>query len=571
MGLDLELEGLESMVDGEGCNPYEHARLIGSDVRGACEGRPRPGRPHVRVSWPELGLAVGVVDGGQVVHNLGCVVAVPQTRSTVNQAMRAFAAGVFKIFDFINPAFCLPLQFGFGLFPANPSEFSSISFVVLQHFVRSSPAFQLVDLRILHSKTIADIMPEGYTPKIHFRCRTSGFREVCDELVEKFGDQFVSSLSELQINQFLLLPRFPQNVPMVYMLLSTWDNESESFVINSRSLTFTSEEIALIIGLPNRVQSSSRTKSTNKFDEVSKTVEKIIDEIVGKKETSEDEEFTLPSSGTGGIARRVHGRNDRKRKRVKTPFTTGDRKKKKTQLQTVNKEAEILSKKETSVTTRKPVTRAATRLKEKVTESKKASAPQDETTKIAPSAAPVKKPKTAIFDVEDSKYVERAAKEFLDYPGRLLLNEEKRNTIDAFLKKYTKMEDTIFAIGDAIIFRSQMDELLLCEELDTNHMDTFAYLLSEKNKMVPGLNQPFLYVSAFHWGYYVRNKQEKTTSFADNITKDAVKNANIMFVPIIYERHWTLLVANMKNKRWDFMDSLPKATHKSITPEVVYF
>ncbi|PKU69894.1 Putative ubiquitin-like-specific protease 1B [Dendrobium catenatum] len=317
------------------------------------------------------------------------------------------------------------------------------------------------------------------------------------------------------------------------------------------------------------VQSSSRTESNNNFDEVSKTVEKIIDEIVGKKETSEDEEFPFPSSGTGGIAKRVHRMNDRKRKRVKTPFTTGDRKKKKAQLPTDNKEAEILSKKETSVTTRKPVTRAATRLKEKLTDSKKASAPKDETMKIAPSAPPVEKPKTAIFDVEDSKYVERAAKEFLDYPGRLLLNEEKRNAIDNFLKKYTKQEDTIFAIGNAIIFRSQMDELLLCEELDTNHIDTFAYLLSEKNKMVLELNQPFLYVSAFHWGCYIQNKQEKTTSFANNITKDVVKNANIMFVPIINEKHWTLLVANMKNKRWDFMDSLPKAMHKSTTPEVI--
>ncbi|PKU82242.1 hypothetical protein MA16_Dca013434 [Dendrobium catenatum] len=36
------------------------------------------------------------------------------------------------------------------------------------------------------------------------------------------------------------------------MLLSTWDNKSESFVINSRTLAFTSDELALIIGLPNR-------------------------------------------------------------------------------------------------------------------------------------------------------------------------------------------------------------------------------------------------------------------------------------------------------------------------------
>ncbi|PKU77616.1 Putative ubiquitin-like-specific protease 1B [Dendrobium catenatum] len=42
-----------------------------------------------------------------------------------------------------------------------------------------------------------------------------------------------------------------------------------------------------------------------------------------------------------------------------------------------------------------------------------------------------------------------------------------------------------------------------------------------------------------------------------------------MFVPIINEKHWTLLVANMKTKRWDFMDSIPKATHKAIAPEVI--
>ncbi|PKU77351.1 hypothetical protein MA16_Dca011356 [Dendrobium catenatum] len=44
---------------------------------------------------------------------------------------------------------------------------------------------------------------------------------------------------------------------------------------------------------------------------------------------SEDGEF--PSSNRGGIARRVQLRNDRKRKKVKTPFTLGDRKKKRSQ------------------------------------------------------------------------------------------------------------------------------------------------------------------------------------------------------------------------------------------------
>ncbi|PKU59534.1 hypothetical protein MA16_Dca027176 [Dendrobium catenatum] len=164
--------------------------------------------------------------------------------------------------------------------------------------------------------------------------------------------------------------------------------------------------------------------------------------------------------------------NDRKRKRVKTPFTAGDRKKKKAQL--ANDEVEKVNKKETSITGRKLITRASTRLMEKSTDTNKATAPK----KVAP------------FDAVPSAAV----------------------------------------ISDAAT--------------------------TVKNPKAP--------VS----GYYYQNKENNTTSFVENITRDAVKNANLMFVPIINERHWTLLVANLKTKNWDFMDSIPKATHKAIAPEV---
>ncbi|KAL0919183.1 hypothetical protein M5K25_011261 [Dendrobium thyrsiflorum] len=93
---------------------------------------------------------------------------------------------------------------------------------------------------------------QGYSPKIHFRCRTSTFQKVCDELVSKFGEQFVERLREININQFLLLPSIPQNVPLVYMLLMQWDMSKECFVINGEMIKFTSEEVALLVGLPNR-------------------------------------------------------------------------------------------------------------------------------------------------------------------------------------------------------------------------------------------------------------------------------------------------------------------------------
>ncbi|PKU64489.1 hypothetical protein MA16_Dca008412 [Dendrobium catenatum] len=93
---------------------------------------------------------------------------------------------------------------------------------------------------------------QGYCPKIHFSCRTSTFREVCNEIVVKFWEPLVTTLCELHINHFLLLPRFPHNVPIIFMFLSKWYMQSKSFVINSKMLHFTSDEIAFIVGLPNK-------------------------------------------------------------------------------------------------------------------------------------------------------------------------------------------------------------------------------------------------------------------------------------------------------------------------------
>jgi len=44
----------------------------------------------------------------------------------------------------------------------------------------------------------------------------------------------------------------PQNVPLIYMLLSKWDMKTESFIIKGQSLKFTSDEVALLIGMSNR-------------------------------------------------------------------------------------------------------------------------------------------------------------------------------------------------------------------------------------------------------------------------------------------------------------------------------
>ncbi|KAH0461577.1 hypothetical protein IEQ34_009152 [Dendrobium chrysotoxum] len=127
--------------------------------------------------------------------------------------------------------------------------------------------------------------------------------------------------------------------------------------------------------------------------------------------------------------------------------------------------------------------------------------------------------------------------------------------------------DMIYVSGQVFIYRSQIDELLMSEYLDTNHVDTFGIFLVEKNQMCPGLYLSFLFVSSNHLGYKAYNVDTK--GFVSHINKESVSAANLILVPIIENSHWTLLVGNLKTEVWDFYDSLPKKTHRAILPEVI--
>ncbi|XP_028547668.1 ubiquitin-like-specific protease 1A, partial [Dendrobium catenatum] len=157
----------------------------------------------------------------------------------------------------------------------------------------------------------------------------------------------------------------------------------------------------------------------------------------------------------------------------------------------------------------------------------------------------------------------------LDYPGRALISEDKRLIIDNALKQFKFKSDSIFEFENISINRSQLDELLMSEELDNNHIDAFLHLLTQKEAAFPGRNQPFLFVSSFHWLYYKQYNDSNTKTFVSNIDKTIIRNINLIFVPIIYGEHWTLLLCNLLKKRWEFYDSLPKKTHKAILPEVI--
>ncbi|KAH0457732.1 hypothetical protein IEQ34_013047 [Dendrobium chrysotoxum] len=122
--------------------------------------------------------------------------------------------------------------------------------------------------------------------------------------------------------------------------------------------------------------------------------------------------------------------------------------------------------------------------------------------------------------------------------------------------------DVIYQFGDVIIYRSQIDELLKSEYLDTNHVDAFGNFLVEKSKQCPGLYEPFLFVSSLHWAYNAYKVD--TIGYVSHITKESVSASNFMLVPIIEQSHWTLLVGNLKMKISHLYDETSKSFETDI-------
>ncbi|KAH0456727.1 hypothetical protein IEQ34_014634 [Dendrobium chrysotoxum] len=268
----------------------------------------------------------------------------------------------------------------------------------------------------------------------------------------------------------------------------------------------------------------------------------------------------LGSTCNTGIARRVQQRDDQKPKEVKTPFTTSQNKKRKTRL------------------TKKIVVRP---------------------TPMVRLAAAVD---SAIIDMDKLKSsAPTPAAAQLEYPGRLMISEDMRMFINSYLKKYNDnlvslrtVEYCSFLLGttryplgttryfweslgtdifvlsgifveNVHIFRSQIDELLTDQYLDNNHIDAFAILLVEKNKLHPGLYQQFIFVSSMQCGsvlYKYDNKQ-----YVTHVTKESVWASNSLLMLVAEKSHWTLLVANLKSSAWLFFDSLPNLTHRVMLPD----
>ncbi|KAL0907767.1 hypothetical protein M5K25_022202 [Dendrobium thyrsiflorum] len=90
-----------------------------------------------------------------------------------------------------------------------------------------------------------------YYRPVTSRCYVSTFRAICDSFREVISVEVENSLRTVHIHQFLFFPAFQQNMPLMYELLKCWDSTEEGFKIKDQLLKFSTDEVAILTGLPN--------------------------------------------------------------------------------------------------------------------------------------------------------------------------------------------------------------------------------------------------------------------------------------------------------------------------------
>ncbi|KAK8963013.1 hypothetical protein KSP40_PGU012907 [Platanthera guangdongensis] len=83
------------------------------------------------------------------------------------------------------------------------------------------------------------------------RCYFSNFVCQVEKIIDRLLAEEKEKLRECKVLSIFTAPRVPQNIPLLCYLVSVYDARKDTFSIGSRELTFTPNDVALIIGLPN--------------------------------------------------------------------------------------------------------------------------------------------------------------------------------------------------------------------------------------------------------------------------------------------------------------------------------
>ncbi|KAK8953531.1 hypothetical protein KSP40_PGU010328 [Platanthera guangdongensis] len=121
---------------------------------------------------------------------------------------------------------------------------------------------------------------------------------------------------------------------------------------------------------------------------------------------------------------------------------------------------------------------------------------------------------------------------------------------------------TIFDIENLLMNRALIDDLLGEQWLLDVHINTWALVLSAQRRRSPTQFKSFLYISPDHT-YFKRSKCFNSEAMISHVTPKNVRKTNILLMPVHTPHHWSLRVCDMKPRKWDFYDSMPRSAHKA--------
>ncbi|KAK8925669.1 hypothetical protein KSP39_PZI018529 [Platanthera zijinensis] len=87
---------------------------------------------------------------------------------------------------------------------------------------------------------------------LNTRCIISTFNKYAEPLLQVLSEHSLDLLRKVDLLQLFSMPDVPQNIPILYRLLRLYRPDKAAFILGQYYIKFTINEVALILGLPNR-------------------------------------------------------------------------------------------------------------------------------------------------------------------------------------------------------------------------------------------------------------------------------------------------------------------------------
>ncbi|KAK8954868.1 Ubiquitin-like-specific protease ESD4 [Platanthera zijinensis] len=434
-------------------------------------------------------------------------------------------------------------------------------------------------------------------------------------------------LKESNVLSIFTAPRVPQNIPLLYYLVSVYDASKDTFSIGSRELSFTPNDIALIMGLPNNGQNivlepkpyAVRTKAIlrKEIAEMDSgncmvSLKSLLLHIVREKmeDVTEDEKklCTYDLHISSQLQKRKRSKRvliyplhvDQKRlKSVESDepaphdpaphdsplhdSAPNDQKSSSPppdaplpDLVKISKDLNRLFARLDEIDDK--INKKIDSLTERVERIEELVYRRQTSPSIPCSSTGLD---LAVVQIDDSpfKKINIPIEENIiepyneEYPGKSLLSEEKRDFIHSRMSSILSKNHIAFTGWNIVAFRDSMEDLLSIGYIGDCHVDAYAKILEIRREKDKSLCRPYLYVSANLW---LHNQDPKATikyssvkNFVSHITKPNIVASKLILMPVCRGEHWFLLVGIASKKTWILYDSLPNPKRKDMARDSI--